>query len=47
MMLMLQAPVGPQGAWEDWMAIDTPEKAAHAASLVAKHPERWRIVAAH
>ena len=45
-MSMLQAPVGPVGAWEDWMAIDDDEKAAHAAKLVAKHPERWRIVLA-
>lgn len=42
----LQAPVGPDGAWEDWFVIDTPEKAEHAARLVARHPERWRVILA-
>jgi hypothetical protein len=43
---VLQAAVGPDGAFEFWMDLDTPEKALHAARLVARAPQRWRIVAA-
>ena len=42
----LQAAVGPEGAWDAWMTLDTVEKADHAARLVAKAPGRWRIVEA-
>lgn len=45
-MKTLQAPVGRDGEWETWFVIDSQEKAEHAARLVAKHPERWRIVEA-
>jgi hypothetical protein len=43
---ILQAAVGPDGAWEFWMAISTAELALHAARLVARAPQRWRIVKA-
>jgi hypothetical protein len=46
MTLILQAAVGPGGAWEDWFVIDGPDRREHADGLVEKHPRRWRIVAA-
>ncbi len=45
-MTILQAAVGPNGEWENWLVIDDAEKAAHAASLADKKPYRWRIVSA-
>jgi hypothetical protein len=43
---ILQAAVGPDGAWEDWMSLDDAEKAGQADRLTAKNPGRWRIVGA-
>jgi hypothetical protein len=43
--MILEAAVGPDGAFEAWMPV-TPENEAHCLRLVARAPHRWRIVEA-